>query len=265
MVAVKQQHPDLLLATKGMNIRVDTLDALRRTGIRTAVWFPDNAAREPYASWVRTVGSRWDHFFSFDSAIYDQMPTASHERVHVLPFGIDPAAYQLETLTPKDHARFDCDICLIGAAYPDRIRLLEQVKDLNVKVWGWSGWRATSLRAQYHGPLDARESARAYRCAKICLNTNILPHAHGLNLKTFEIAAAGGFQLTDRLPDLDASFVIGKELDVFTDERDFRRKVQYWLAHNDLRQAIAAAGRERALKDHALRQRMHGMLTTIFP
>jgi len=30
------------------------------------------------------------HFFSFDSAIKDQIPAGSRARVHVLPFGVDP-------------------------------------------------------------------------------------------------------------------------------------------------------------------------------
>jgi spore maturation protein CgeB len=258
-----RELPDLLLATKGMNVEPETLATMRQADVRTAVWFPDNAANEPYASWVRTVGVLWDHFFSFDPAIYGQMPKDAHARVHVLAFGVDPSRYENISLNDEDRARYACDVCFVGAPYPERVRLLEQIQDLNVKVWGWSGWSATPLRSRYFGSLDARESAKVYRLAKICINTNVHPLAKGVNLKTFEIAAAGGFELTDHPEHLEESFVVGKELDTFEGENEFRSKVEYWLTHEQERAMVAEAGRARTLRDHTLQQRLRVLLNTV--
>lgn len=256
-----KERPDVMLSTKGMNIRPMTLQALKALGIRTVCWFPDNAANEPYASWVRTIGPEWDHFFSFDSAIYEQVPADIHDRVHVLPFGVDPEAWDPEPITDADRQRYACDVCFVGAPYLDRIALLSRIIDVNLKIFGWSGWEHTRLAKYYHGPLDAREASKAYRLAKICVNTNILPHARGVNLKTFEITAAGGFQLTDELADLSGSFTIGSELDTFVDESDFERKVRYWLGRDEERQRISCAGQERCVRNHALRARMRTLMT----
>lgn len=261
----KTECPDVMLSTKGMNIRPATLQALKAMGIRTACWFPDNAANEPYASWVRNVASEWDYFFSFDSAIYEQTPSEMRNRVHVLPFGVDSHAWDSGPITEEDRQRYACDACFIGAPYPDRVELLSRVTDVNLKIFGWPGWKHTKLARYYHGLLNARESAKAYRLAKICVNTNVYPHARGINLKTFEIAAAGGFQLTDKLPDLSGSFVIGSELDTFVDESDFEKKVRYWLEHDEERQRVASAGQERCMRDHTLRARTRMLLETITP
>jgi spore maturation protein CgeB len=256
-----REHVDVLLATKGMNIKLPTLESLRRLKVRTAVWFPDNAANEPYASWVRTVGPAWDHFFSFDSAVFDQIPGMSRDRLHVLPFGIDPNKFQTGSLTTDDENIHACNVVFVGAPYPDRVRLLESIADLKLNIWGWSGWTKTSLARHYHGPLDARGSAKAYRLAKISLNTNVLPRARGVNLKTFEICAAGGFQLTDNPTDLGGLFEIDRELAVFGGEGDFRAKILEWLAKSKERADIAAAGKRRVIEDHSMAMRINELMS----
>lgn len=259
----KQERPELFFATKGMNIKPETLNKIQSLGIPTACWFPDNAANEPYASWVYQHAGEWDHFFSFDSAIYEQVPMEIHRRIHMLPFAIDPEIWGPESCTKEERSRYECDVCFIGAPYPERVRLLKRLHGLDVRIWGWSGWKNTELANRYRGPLNAKESAKAYRFAKICVNTNITPHAHGVNVKTFEIAAAGGFQLSDRTKDLSTLFNKGVELDVFVDEDDFKKKVQYWLEHTEERRRIARAGQARCLRDHTLQVRMRELLNVI--
>lgn len=255
---------DVLLAVKGMNIRPETLKAMTAMRVKTAVWFPDNAANEPYASWVRRVGPVWGHFFSFDSAIFEQIPNADPARTHALPFAVDAEQWNPGDISESDREKFSCDVAFVGAPYPDRVELLSKVAPIcDLRIWGWSGWKKTPLAGQYKGSLNTRESAKVYSLAKVSVNTNIRPRAHGVNLKTFEICAAGGFQLTDICTDLAGSFEIRRELDVFSDSNEFVRKVQYWLEHAEERTAIARAARERVLRDHTLGQRMQQMLSII--
>jgi len=90
------------------------------------------------------------------------------------------------------------------------VALLEQLPDFGMSVFG-AGLAGSGPICVSAGTdrLDAKESAKVIALAKICINTNILPMRAG-KLKTFEIAASGGFQLTDHLSDLDASFIPGK-------------------------------------------------------
>jgi spore maturation protein CgeB len=262
LVEAERFHPRALVALKGMNIKPATLSALQSRGIRTAVWCVDNAANEPYASWVRMVGPQWDRFFSFDSAIGTQMPESA--RPQVLPMAVNPERYSMGALSDADRARYACEVVFIGAPYPDRVALLARIADsVNLKIWGWKGWNDTSLAKFYHGPLDARESAKAYRCAAVSVNTNILPRARGVNGKTYEICASGGFQLSDECADLRNQFAVGAELAVFKDADDFVEQVKYWLARPQERARIAEAGRARVLRDHTLRQRMETLISSL--
>jgi spore maturation protein CgeB len=223
----------------------------------------DNTAHEPYTTWIRTIGPRWDYLFSFDPGITNQFPQDTHTKVVGIPVGINPDAYRSVQISDTDRRRFTCQICFVGAPYPNRVVLLSQITDLDLKIFGWPGWKNTSLAKYYHGPLNATESAMAYRCAKICVNTNVLPHASGVNLKTFEICAAGGFQLTDECADLKTLFAIGSEVDIFHDSEEFRRKVDYWLEHDDERQRVASAGNVRAIRDHSIQKRVHQLLNIV--
>ena len=84
--------------------------------------------------------------------------------------------------------------------------------------------------------------------------------AKGVNIKTFEICAAGGFQLSDNPEDLGKAFDIGRELDVFENAGQFREKVDFWLAHDEERARVASAGQRRVTADHTMRARIDELM-----
>ncbi len=82
----------------------------------------------------------------------------------------------------------------------------------------------------------------------------------GLNMRHFEITAAGGFMLCYQQPELEQYFEIGKECAVFTSERNLLDKIRYYLAHPDERCAIALAGQRRTLREHLYSHRLQSIL-----
>jgi len=87
----------------------------------------------------------------------------------------------------------------------------------------------------------------------------------GLNMRHFEITAAGGFMLSYRQAELEEHFVIGKECDAFSDEYELIEKVRYYLEHPEERAAIARAGQRRALAQHLYGHRLHAALRMADP
>jgi hypothetical protein len=85
----------------------------------------------------------------------------------------------------------------------------------------------------------------------------------GLNMRHFEITAAGGFMLCYPQPELANHFEVGKECAVFTDERDLLRKIEYFLSHPEERLEIAAAGQRRTLENHLYLNRFDTALEAI--
>lgn len=256
-------RPDLVLVCKGTTVKEPALRTLRGMGIRLANWFPENGRNEPYRSWLDRHIGLYDHFFSFDSGILERQRDFPRTRIGWLPLGVDPDAFTTGPLTADDHARYDCDVCFVGARYPERERMLAMLTDFKLKIFGWKDWEHSPLASHYHGPLDAAGSAKAYRCAAVVLNMNLEPPVNGVNAKTFEICAAGGFQLTDFRTDLPRLFTEGQELAVFKSIGELKEKIEYYLAHPDERGEIARVGRERVLREHTLRHRVRTIISAV--
>ena len=85
----------------------------------------------------------------------------------------------------------------------------------------------------------------------------------GLNMRHFEITAAGGFMLCHDQPELADCFEIGKECAVFQDEKDLLEKIHYYLGHPEERVAIALAGQRRTLSQHLYSHRLQALLEAI--
>jgi hypothetical protein len=82
----------------------------------------------------------------------------------------------------------------------------------------------------------------------------------GLNMRHFEITAAGGFLLCYHQPELDELFEVRKECAVFHDESELLEKIHYYLNHDDERREIAIAGQRRTLGEHLYSHRMTRLL-----
>ncbi len=103
---------------------------------------------------------------------------------------------------------------------------------------------------------DMDELYRRMRHVPICLNLIKGNMESGLILRHFEITACGGFMLTFPTPELSQFFEIGKECEVFTDEKDLLDKIAYYLDHPKQRYEIAAAGQRRTLSENLYSHRI---------
>jgi spore maturation protein CgeB len=96
------------------------------------------------------------------------------------------------------------------------------------------------------------EYAKAIQAARI--NLGILfeggpsaPKGDVITARTFEIPGAGGFMLHERTEEALQYFQEGKECAFYSDPDELVAKIAYYLKHPEEREAIAAAGRQRAL------------------
>lgn len=255
---------ELVLICKGTTIKKETLRRLRGMGAILVNWFPENTMNEPYWTWINQNAGEYDLFSSFDSSLLREQHRFPNTKLKWLPMAVNPELFHVESLSKEDREKYSCDICFVGAYYPEREELLARlVTRYRIKIFGWHGWENTSLSSWYHGPLSAHESAKAYRCAAISLNLNTHPPVAGVNAKTFEICAAGGFQLTDFRTDLSKLFDEDREVVAFRTPKELDDKVRYYLSDKSARSAIARAGQLRVLRDHTMRKRVEMMIRMV--
>ncbi len=73
-----------------------------------------------------------------------------------------------------------------------------------------------------------------------------------MNMRIFEVTGCGVFLLTEYFDNLSEYFEIGKEIEIFRDEKELIEKIRYYLANPDRREQIARRGQERCLRDYSM-------------
>lgn len=81
-----------------------------------------------------------------------------------------------------------------------------------------------------------------FRNSKINLNMSLRSIRSGIPLRALDIMGAGGFLLSNYQPELAEYFEDGKELALYGSAQEMMDKAAYYLAHEEERRQIAAAG-----------------------
>lgn len=99
-----------------------------------------------------------------------------------------------------------------------------------------------------------------FRESKINLNITSHTITSGIPLRVFDILACGGFCLTNYRPEIDAYFVDGEELVMYTDAKDACEKVTYYLTHEEERKVIAQRGHQKIVECFTMEKRLQELL-----
>lgn len=270
-------RPDLVLVLNGLHVfpddHLEQIDRIREMGIRTVIWFAD----DPYVTaHTAAIAPHYDVVVTHERSTVEWYRSFGCPEVHHLPFAAD-----IERFRPlKPPADFRCDVCFIGQAFWNRVEtfdaIAEELAGLKVFIAGglWERLRNYERlkRSIRPGWLPVDESVLWYNGAKIVINLHRPAepgsdnaNASGLpglsvNPRTFEIAACGAFQLTDRRPDLEAHYRPGLELETFESPAELAAKIRYYLRHDDERRRIAVRGYARTLREHTYAVRVGSLL-----
>jgi spore maturation protein CgeB len=254
-------QPDLVLMLLGNYTSPATVRKIRaRTAAPIACWCQDHMGT---LDRQYLIGAGFDYIFAKDQAMVDLFHRyTSLQELHYLPEACNPVVHRTVTPTAGDKERFGCDVTTAATLYYYRAAILEALSGLDLRVWG-------SVPRFYDGPLRSvasgrsvhmRDKAACFNAAKIVINTLHPMEMGGINARAFEVAGCGGFQLMTHCEAVARHFEPGKEIETFRDLAELREKVRYYLAHEDERRAIAAAGQRRAHAEHTYRQRLQQML-----
>jgi hypothetical protein len=173
---------------------------------------------------------------------------------------IDPDFHKPQALTEAEKAAFSCDVTFVGTLLPshlysERVDALNALTDFDLGLWSVHD-APTSLKAHVRGSALGREMFRVLSGATISLNVHGNFMRYGGNMRLFEAAGVGAFQISDDRPGVHDWFTVGEHLVTYNDLDDLRAKTRYYLDHADEREQIAAAGRQHALKHHTYEQRL---------
>jgi spore maturation protein CgeB len=109
------------------------------------------------------------------------------------------------------------------------------------------------------GALALRESQLVHACAKVSLNLHHAGTDDGGNMKSWEIPAAGGFQICDWQPALAAT-AHGKHTIFCRSLPEFAARIQYYLARDAERRQLGHAARKAVLDTPGYTPRLAALL-----
>jgi len=253
--------PDLIWIEKGNMIRPATLRAVRALcpGAVLAAYSDDDmtAAHNRARAWARGL-PLYDVVFTTKSynAAPDELPAMGARRVVFVDKAFDPARHRPVAADDADRAAYGADVGFIGSYERPRAESLLHLAraGVPVRVWG-NGWEA--CRGAHENlllerrPLVNAPGALRYTTA-ICATRINLAFLRKANRdlqtdRSIEIPACGGFMLAEYSDEHARLFAEGREAAYFRTDAELVEKVRHYLAHEDERARIAAAGRARCL------------------
>ena len=201
-----------------------------------------------------------DHFFCTDKLMADWFNDNTKVKGHFLPAGV----YHEETYLldlPKIN-----DVIFVGSkGYHNEWKWRPQLIDWLYKTYGD---RFKHYGNDGLGVVRGDDLNKLYASTKIvvgdtlCLNFN---YPYYLSDRVFETTGRGGFLLMPYIKGIEDLFEVGKEIITFKfgDFKDLKKKIDYYLEHDEEREKIRIAGFERTKKDHTYKNRWIKILETI--
>jgi hypothetical protein len=254
--AAHDERPLDLVFAYGSHLEYDreTLNAIRAMGVPVAlVWLDDK------------------HTFSEDRTLgypNGQEPLVGAADVHLtnsreclrLYLARGAAAYWMPQAIDTEFFRpldvpLDIDVSFLGQRYGYRAQLVERLRRSGIDVACFGpGW-GTSV-------ISENEKIELYNRSRINLGTGVVGYSDAITCikgRDTEVTACGGFYLTTFDAELAEMFHVGREIACYRNEIDCVEMIRYYLEAEDERRAVAAAGRERCLRDHAWEVRLDAL------
>lgn len=111
------------------------------------------------------------------------------------------------------------------------------------------------------GPVDyATDMPKVFKSSKINMNITLKCLQSGVPLRVLDIMGSGGFVLSNYQPEIAEYFVNGEEIAMYDSIEDAYIQTDYYLSHDDIRQAIAMRGLEKVRKSFSYKDRIASML-----
>lgn len=261
---VRQTRPDILFLSRGETVTAETLWQIRKqTSTIIVNVFTDNPL---YIGRFENI-EPCHYFFVKDTYVRESLRKAGLKNVRYLPQCTNADVYKPYTLDAGERELYGAEVSLVGSQYAYRSRMLQEIQEFNISLWG-RGWSKLSARGlQYTvrgGDIRGPGKAKVFSGSAISLNPHHpLNDIRGTNSRTFDIAACRGFQLADDKEDLRNLLRVNEEIICFRTVDELKKLIGHYLTHPDERLQLAEAAYRRVLKDHTYDNRVREILDII--
>lgn len=257
-------RPDIVIVVRGSKVSADILDDISAVKV---LWCHDVVRRCDIDQEQLSAYDKRYVFEFTDVAWLDQRGLSAK----FLPIGFDPHVYR-PLNTPKD-----IDVFFVGAYYPERRVVLEQLAEhlgqQTLRFYGrhlryrepatwlkYCSYMASGKGAIFvNRSLDAIKINEMYSRSKVCLNMHHAQNQYGCNPRVFEIMGSGSFQVVDNIPFIKKE--LGDLISTYSDTSSLLNIIRASLQDEEFRRSRVEAGRELVLDTHTFAHRMKIILS----
>ncbi|WP_425497150.1 CgeB family protein [Paenibacillus phytohabitans] len=272
-----RESPGAVLVMNGLHVfpenHLEQITEIRKLGIPAAIWFVD----DPYFTEDTSVICRhYDYVFTHELGCVEFYRSLGVTSVHYLPLCVNPQMFYPRRTGPQ----YQYDVVFIGNAFRNRTELFDELapflRGKKVLIAGgfWERLNTFEELSPFikSGFIPPEETANYYSGAKLVINihrpweggqdnrnTFQLPSL-SINPRTYEISACGTMQLTDIREDLGSHYRPGHDLETFASADELKRKIDYYLKHEQERRKYALRGLQTTLRHHTFTARLPHLL-----
>lgn len=232
---------------------------------KVVLWFPDAISNFGRAMFL---DSEYDALFFKEPFIVNILRNEFNKKAYYLPEACNPLRHKKVHLIKEDYDKYNCEITTAGNMHTARAAFFKNLQEYDVKIWGnpAPSWMDTAgIYSMIQNTfVSNEEKSKAFACSKIVVNNMHPTEIHGANVRLFEIAATGSFQICNYRKGLEELYEIDNELIVFKTINEFHDKVKYYLANDKLRKDIADRAYLRTIRDHTYENRLQQMIKIVF-
>lgn len=213
------------------------------------------------------------YFFTVDKKMADWFNDNTEVKGHYLPAGVFADECEMLPITQEIVARnlppvpvYQNDVIFVGSKgyhpewkhRPELVNWLAMSYPTKFKHFGGDGL----------GVKRGRELNQLYADTKVVVGDSLcinFDYPYYWSDRIYETTGRGGFIIHPEIKGLETQFVYGKEIETykFGDWNGLREKIDYYLAHDDEREAIRKAGFERTKSEHTYAKRWQKILDTV--
>lgn len=247
---------EFVLVVKGLNVSRRALRQLKKSGVPVVCFNPD----DPFnlASSGRQIIDcipLYDHYFIWSKRLAKKLINQYGVPSTYIPFAADPKLHGIPG--GATDRRLESRVSFIGNWDIEREKWLDWIKRKDLLRLHGVNWerklRSRDLKACIENrALVGNDFSLHVNSSQINLNILRVQNKGSCNMRTFEIAISGGFQLHEYSEEVARLFQEGKEIEFFRNSDELNKKIDYYLENPVQAVAIAKAGRKKVLSAHHL-------------
>lgn len=260
-----QANVDLIFSTSDFFYPEQVMKLKNHFKCPFVMWYPDHIINLKKSFFIV---SNYDFVFFKEPYFVDVLRREYNcKNVFYLPECFNPLVHKVTNKIPGNPERLISDITTAGNLHPYRIKFFSELQGYNIKIWGnpSPGWIDSKLIDKYfqNHYIANEEKAYVFHNSKIVINNLHPGEIWGINVRAFEIAGCGGFQLINWRPALQQLFKENEEIITFKNFDELKEKIDHHLSNETERKRIASNAHKCAHDNHTYEKRIMLLMNTL--